>query len=86
MHRTTRLAALAALGLAGTSALLLQWKSDPVAESFERDFDRAPTPTAPIRRSDIDEDLLYQAINPIGWTQPDSQPLEDLPVDARETQ
>jgi len=41
---------------------------DPVVQSFARELNREPAPAAPVRRDSVDEDRLYQAINPVHWT------------------
>jgi hypothetical protein len=72
MRWTTTLALLAAVGVLGIAAYPETDKQtvepDPVLESFERDMNREPTPTAPIRRDDIERDRLYEMINSVHWT------------------
>ena len=42
---------------------------DPIAQSFERELNREPGPQAPVRRDSIDDDVLYQALNKMHWSE-----------------
>ena len=60
---------------AAATAEQITSEADPVFQSFERELNHEPAPTAPARREAIDGDALYQAINRIHWS-------EDLHADA----
>lgn len=48
---------------------LQQQESDPVIASFERELDRQPVPAAPPTGQAIEEDVLYDTVNEVHWTQ-----------------
>jgi len=72
MRLNKSIATVVLIGLvgAGLSVSDLQTRegTDPVIQSFERDFNREPVPTAPIRRESINSDELYRMVNSVHWT------------------
>ena len=72
MRRVTTLILLTAVAVLGIAVHPLTGKTtsvpDPILQSFEREMNRVPTPTAPVRRDDIERDRLYEMINAARWT------------------
>ena len=54
----------------------LQQESDPVIASFERELERQPVPAAPPTGQAIEEDVLYDTVNEVHWTQDDEDNVD----------
>lgn len=79
MRQTSIFAAaivIIAFAIALTSTHSSENGPDPILESFEREFNREPAPTPPVRRDDILDDELYKTLNSVHWTQEDEQSVE----------
>ena len=70
MRLTTIIVGLVAMSLPGLAVAEQPSENDPdpVVQSFERELNHESAPAAPVRRDSVDEDQLYQAINPVHWT------------------
>ena len=60
---------LAALLLGIATSNTAPTEPDPVLESFERELNHEPAPTARVKRDEIDNDELYELVNAVHWTQ-----------------
>lgn len=57
--------------------------TDPVLDSFLRDFDHKPSPVRYPRRDAIDDDVLYETLNSVHWTRPVGAARESVSIDSR---